>query len=175
MSARAAAPHHTAPYLPHVEEAIVLSLLDLANHLQRRGEKLAARGGLTTQQWFLLLHIAEDPNFPSAARGADPEPGVLASGIAEARGVSRANISSLLRGLLSRGLAKQIEDPNDRRRRRLVVTAAGHAALAAIEPSRRFADRGLLRGMSPAERRAFLGYLRTCLEAIGQAREEAFQ
>jgi DNA-binding MarR family transcriptional regulator len=153
----------------------VLSLLDLANHLQRRGEKLAARGGLTTQQWFLLLHIAEDPRFPSGARAGSAEPGVLASGIAEARGVSRANISSLLRGLLSRGLVGQIEDPSDRRRRRLVVTATGRAALAAIEPGRRFANRSLLRGMSPAEREAFLGHLRNCLETIEREREEAYQ
>jgi DNA-binding MarR family transcriptional regulator len=156
-----------------VEVAIVLALFDLSNHLLRRGERIARRGGLTAQQWFLLLHIADDPSLPTGAGRSDREPGVLASSLAEARGVSRANISGLLGSLLRRKLVRQRPDPRDGRRRRLEATEAGRRALAAIEPARRKANRLLLAGLSPGERRLLLGWLRGCLGVVLRERGEA--
>lgn len=148
------------------EESLVLHLFDLANHLMRLGERMAAEAGLTTQEWILLLHVAGDPNFPSAARRGS-EGGVLASDIAQTRGVSRATVSVLLAGLLRKGLVESAADAGDARRKRLVLSASGQQLLARINPQRRSANLRLLAGLKPAERRRMLGYLRTCLATLG--------
>jgi MarR family transcriptional regulator for hemolysin len=150
-----------------VEQAIVLTLLDLANHLNRNAERLARLGGLTAQQWLLLRHVAR------RSHGDEPsaEGGVLASDIALARGVSRSNVSALLAGLLDRGLVRQIEDPHDRRRRKLVPTPAGLRALEEIEPARQAANRELLRPLDVAERARLLSSLQRCLSAAARREE----
>jgi MarR family transcriptional regulator for hemolysin len=149
-----------------VEQAIILALLDLASHLNRNAERLARLGGLTAQQWLLLRHVALRSEGDEPAGG-----GVLASDIALARGVSRSNVSALLAGLLERGLVRQIEDPLDRRRRKLVPTAAGLRALEQIEPARQAANRALLGPLDAAARAQLLASLQRCLSAAG-VREE---
>lgn len=147
----------------------MLALFDLANHLVRRGEDLARQSGITTQQWILLLHIAGDPNFTSFDdEERDPE-GVLPSEIARARGVSRANVSALMSGLVDRGLVRQKKDKRDGRRKRVVVTAAGKRALAKIDPTRREANRRLLANLSATERKRFLTSLQECLRVVMRA------
>ena len=150
-----------------VEQAIVLTLLDLANHLNRNAERLARLGGLTAQQWLLLRHVARRSHGDESAEG-----GVLASDIALARGVSRSNVSALLAGLLDRGLVRQIEDPHDRRRRKLVPTPAGLRALEEIEPARQAANRELLRPLDVAERAMLLSSLQRCLSAAAARHDE---
>jgi DNA-binding MarR family transcriptional regulator len=154
-----------------VEESIVLALLDLAHHLEREGEHLARTASLTTQQWLVLLHISGDPSFrtPPGDKAA-PERGVLASDIADARGVSRASISVVVSSLLRRGLARQIPDPRDRRRRCLVLTTAGHRAVRLIEPLRRGANRRLLRDLDCTQRRELLERLQACLRTLWRDR-----
>jgi len=151
-----------------VEESIVLALFDLSNLLTKRGEALARASGLTTQQWILLLHIVGDPNFVTSP-GDDRDlrrRGVLPSEIARARGVSRANVSSLLTGLLERGLVRQIKDKEDGRRKRLVATRAGEKVVEAIDPERRSANRRLLAGLDDGARRQFLEALTACLQVV---------
>lgn len=147
-----------------LEEAVVLALFDLTNHVQRRGERLAAVAGLTTQQWLVLLQIAGDPNFPVSARHADDR--VLASDIARVRGVSRATISAVISALETRGLIHEEPDPADRRRRYLTITRQGVAAIKAVEPSRRVANQRLLVGLDRAERKRLLDYLGRCLAVL---------
>ncbi len=154
------------------EESIVHVLFDLANHLMRRGERLAGSAGLTTQQWIVLLQIAGDANFPGAPRKKPV--GVLPSEIAAARGVSRATVSAVVAALLQRGLVAQVDDPDDKRRRRLAPTAAGHRVLDELAPLRRGANRRLFSGLSPAERTELLRLLRAALaslEAIAKSTE----
>ena len=115
------------------EESLILTLLDLANHLTRNGERLAQQEGLTAQQWLLLLQIAGDPNFPRLGAPAETGTAVLASNIAAARGVSRPTISALVSSLVHKGLVSQAEDPGDRRQKALDATPAGLAALDRIE------------------------------------------
>lgn len=149
----------------NVDEAIVLTLFDLANHLQRGGEALAATARLTTQQWLALLQIAGDPNFPS--RG----PAMLASEIARARGVSRATLSVQLAALRRRGLIEEKADPLDARRRVLAMTDAGCEVVATIEPARRAANQRLLAHLDKRDRARFLGYLRGCLDVLWALRD----
>lgn len=157
----------SVPSLPATtEETIVLTLFDLANHLARRGEQLAGQAQLTTQQWLVLLQIAGDPNFPGGGST------VLASEIARARGVSRATVSVTLAALRSQGLISDEPDPEDARRRRLALTAAGAAAIESIEPARRAANQRLLASLAPRDRERFLWFLRSCLDVLWEIHED---
>lgn len=152
-----------------VEESIVLALFDLTNQLTKLGERLAGRIGLTTQQYLILLHIAGDPNFTvPARRTAARQDGVLASEIASVRGVSRANVSALVAGLLRKRYVRQVDHPGDRRRRGLVATESGLRALASVEAARRRANRALLAGLDRCQRRQLLAALRSCLDRLWQ-------
>lgn len=155
-----------------VEESIVLAFFDLSNHLTKLGEGLAAQAGLTTQQWLVLLQVAGDPNFHAPdGRARLPASGVTGSEIAEARGVTRANVSALVAQLLGKGLIRQRPEAGDRRRRRLFVTPKGRAALARLEAARRRANRALLARLSEAERADLLRTLRACLDQVWHAVE----
>lgn len=155
-----------------VEESIVLAFFDLGNHLAKLGEGLAAHAGLTTQQWLVLLQVAGDPNFHAPdGRARLPVAGVTGSEIAEARGVTRANVSALVTQLLGKELLEQRPVAGDRRRRRLFVTPKGRAALARLEAGRRRANRALLARLSEAERAALLRALRACLDEVWHALE----
>jgi len=147
-----------------VEESIVLAVLDLSNQLGKLGEGLAARAGLTTQQWLVLLQVAGDPNFHAPdGRPARATGGVLGSEIAEARGVSRASVSTLVAQLLAKGLVRQQPEEGDRRRKGLSITAKGRVALARLDASRRRANRVLLAELGGKERAALLRSLHACL------------
>jgi DNA-binding MarR family transcriptional regulator len=152
------------PRKASVEESIVLAVLDLSNQLGKLGEGLAAHACLTTQQWLVLLQVAGDPNF-HAPDGRAPRAGggVLGSEIAEARGVSRASVSTLVAQLLAKGLIRREAEAGDRRRKGLSATAKGLASLARLDASRRRANRTLLAELGAKERDVFLHSLRACL------------
>ncbi len=159
-----------------IEESLILTLLDLANHLAKNGEAMAAQEDLTTQQWLVLLQIAGDPNFPSPRRGAQPRraperevDGVLASEIATARGVSRANVSTLVTPLLRRKLVRQTDDPQDRRRKRLTLAPAGHRIIERLEPLRRGANQKLFVALEPAAKKDLLRHLGHCLDKLSRS------
>jgi DNA-binding MarR family transcriptional regulator len=151
------------------EESLILTLLDLANHLTRNGERIAREEGLTAQQWLLLLQIAGDPNFPGLGAPAEAGTPVLASTIATARGVSRPTISALVGSLVQKGLVSQAEEPGDRRQKALLATPAGLAVLARIEPARHRANKALLADFEPSEISLVLRILRSCLDALWSA------
>ena len=142
----------------------MLAVLDLSNQLGKLGEGLAAHAGLTTQQWLVLLQVAGDPNFHAPdGRAVLSTGGVLGSEIAEARGVSRASVSTLVAQLLGKGLIRQQPEPEDRRRKGLSITAKGRAALARLDAIRRRANRVLLAELGAKERALLLHSLRACL------------
>jgi len=151
------------------EESLILTLLDLANHFTRNGERFAQKEGLTAQQWLLLLQIAGDPNFPRLGASAETGTAVLASTIATSRGVSRPTISALVSSLVQKGLVSQAEEPGDRRQKALRATPAGLAVLDRIEPARRRANKALLAGFEPPEISLALHVLRSCLDALWSA------
>jgi len=150
-----------------VEDSIVLTLFDIANELGKLGEGVSSRAGLTTQQWLMLLQIAGDPNFAVPKDGPPRSGGgIMASEIAQARGVSRANVSMLVRQLLRMGLVSQVEQADDRRRKHLAVTSSGRRALADIESARHEANRNLFASLTPVQRRQLLRSLHACLERL---------
>jgi DNA-binding MarR family transcriptional regulator len=148
------------------EESLILTLLDLANHLTRTGERIARKEGLTAQQWLLLLQIAGDPNFPNLGHSSGAGSEVLASNIATARGVSRPTISALVGSLVEKGLVSQAERPGDRRQKALRATPAGLELLARIEPARHSANKTLLGEFTPSEISLVLRLLRSCLDTL---------
>lgn len=158
---------------PAAEGAAVLALMDLSGQLQRRGEAIARRAGISTQQWLILLHVAGEPGLPRLAQGHDRD-GILASDIASIRGVTQANISRLLAGLITRALVKQTGDAADARRRRLALTDRGRKVLAQIEPLRQRANELLLSDFTRAERAVFVRCLHRCLDRLQLDREDAY-
>ena len=100
----------------------------LCLHVQRAARALARRFddalrpvGVTQGQFSLLtaLNRAEPPTIGAVAN-------LLA--------LDRTTLTANLKPLERRGLVKVIVDPDDRRSRRLILTAAGLASLAAAAP-----------------------------------------
>ncbi len=100
----------------------------LCLHVQRAARALARRFddalrpvGLTQGQFSLLM---------SLNRPAPPTMGEVASLLA----LDRTTLTANLKPLRRRGLVKVTADRNDRRSRRLTLTAAGRALLVAAAP-----------------------------------------
>lgn len=152
---------------PLLEESVILMLHDVANYLTKNSEIMTLEGGLTVQQWMVLLQIAGDQSFPQKPLPAQTsQAGVLASDIAMARGVSRANISNVVTVLLRKGFVRQIEDPSDRRRKFLTITKKGLNSLEQIEPVRNSVNDELFADFTKEEMTAALRFLRRCLEKL---------
>jgi DNA-binding MarR family transcriptional regulator len=155
-----------------IEESLILTLFDCVNYMTRNSEVMALEGGLTVQQWLVLLQIANDPSFPQPAESQPASTtGVLASDIANARGVSRPNISALVAILLREGLVRQHDDPVDRRRKYLSITAGGLQALEQIEPVRRDVNTSLFTDFSADELEAALQFLQRVLTRLWHQEE----
>ena len=155
-----------------IEESLILTLFDVVNYMTRNSEIMALEGGLTVQQWLVLLQIANDPSFPQPAEPTRASTaGVLASDIANARGVSRPNISALVAVLLRKGLVQQHDDPVDRRRKYLSITAGGLQALEQIEPVRRDVNTSLFTDFSADELEAALQFLQRVLTRLWHQEE----
>jgi DNA-binding MarR family transcriptional regulator len=128
----------------------------LCLHVQRAARALARRFdealrpvGLTQGQFSLLT---------SLNRAEPPTIGTVAALLA----LDRTTLTANLKPLTRRGLVKVKVDHADKRSRRLVITAAGRALLAAAAPiwarAHRQAER-LLRSTRPDVLRAGLGEL----------------
>lgn len=128
----------------------------LCLHVQRAARALARRFdealrpvGLTQGQFSLLVSL----NRPSPPAMGD---------VAKLLVLDRTTLTANLKPLERRGLVKIKVDPQDRRSRRLVLTDAGRAVLAAAAPiwKRTHArTERALKSTSPGEMRAGLGEL----------------
>ena len=152
---------------------MILTLHDVGNYLTKNSEVMTRKGSITVQQWMVLLQIAGEPSFPQKSLSLGNEKvGVLASEIAAARGVSRANISSVVTTLLRRGLVRQIDDLEDRRRKLLTITRKGENCVEKIEPVRNILNDALFADFSEDELTAALHFLRRCLEKLWHLGDE---
>ena len=148
-----------------VEAGIVLQILDLANQLKRKGDIICQKLGITTQQWLILLHLANDPNLPYLER-AHPKKPIMASELADSLSVSRANITNLLTTLMQKNLIAQIEDEEDRRIKRLVLTEQGRDIVELIEPDRNTYNGIFLEHFSDIEKDQFFSFLQDCANQL---------
>jgi DNA-binding MarR family transcriptional regulator len=129
----------------------------LACHVEHRSRSQSPTG-LTAHDAGLLAHI-DDPGGSSPAR------------LARHLGVAASTLSAALARLQGQGMLTLSPDPADARRRRIQLTAAGRAALAAgsvLDPERLAA---VLAGMTQASRRTAVEGL-TLLAAAARAYRE---
>jgi DNA-binding MarR family transcriptional regulator len=105
--------------MPTPFDACGRDLLDVIPTVMRfiRTEMRSHRGpGLGIPQFRTLLHIGRNPNTPM-------------KGIADYLGLTPATTSSLVDGLVKRGLAKRSASPGDRRRVMLTLTTEGRTVM----------------------------------------------
>lgn len=118
------------PDAPAVSLQTTLAVRDtcLCLHTQRAARALARRfdealrpAGLTNGQFSLL----------NALNGPEPAP---LGRVAATLGADRTTLTAALKPLVREGLAQVSPDPDDHRARRVTLTAAGRARLAAALP-----------------------------------------
>ena len=147
------------------EESIMLAIIELAAQMLKKASDITHIIGLTTQQWMILLYVQGNTNIPYAKERLQ-EGGILASDIAEALNVSRANITKLLQILADKGLIRQDTDSKDKRRKVLILTRKGRDAIAKVAPLRENANRRLLYDFSEEEKEDLLAKVMHCLDRL---------
>jgi DNA-binding MarR family transcriptional regulator len=148
-----------------VEESLVLTIIELAAQMTKKGDVLTQELGITTQQWLILLYIYGDPNIPFLNSQRMKE-GVFAKDIAEALDVSKPNIANLVNILSQKKLISQIEDPIDRRRKRLKITERGIEVISQMEQKRIDANQAMFGSLNQSERVEMLQLLHACLRKL---------
>lgn len=106
----------------HVRDhCLCLYVQRAARVLARRFDEALRPHGLTNEQFSLLMSLNR------------PEPPVIGA-VAKLLGTDRTTLTAALKPLVREGLAAVMPDPEDRRARRITLTAAGHARLLAALP-----------------------------------------
>jgi DNA-binding MarR family transcriptional regulator len=149
-----------------LEESIVMAILNVSDTMIKHGDIMCQKMGITTQQWRVMLHLAQDPNIPFIDDIKSTKNPVLASELAEAFNVSRPNITNLINSLIEKGLVKQLEDAKDRRKKFLTLTENGEEVLEAIQPIRKKANNRLLEHLNNEEKAHFYNKLMDCLNVL---------
>ena len=149
----------------HIEKNLVLSIIKLADEMHRLRNTITEKHGLTSQQWIILLYLAEDPNLPNTD-GHPPHKTVLASELADALHTSRPNITNLINQLLKKGFVQQVKDQKDNRRKVLQLTAKGVMVLNDIEPNRDRYTSQLFDHIDPADLEKLGVIIDSCLTKI---------
>jgi DNA-binding MarR family transcriptional regulator len=150
-----------------VEESLILNLIALGERLKRRRDIISQNLGVSTQQWLILLHLAQDPNIPYLQKKPQKKP-LLASEIAESLGVSRPNITNMLNGLMDKGLIIQVEDDLDKRRKRLTLSERGEALLQNLQPHREELNAALFADLNVRQKQSFLAKVEQCLKVLDE-------
>jgi len=149
----------------HVEKNLVLSVLKLADEIHRFRNAISEKYGLTSQQWLILLYLADDPNIPRV-NGQATQKTLLASELAESLHTSRPNITNLVNQLLKKGFVHQIKDHKDNRRKVLQLTARGVQVLDDIEPMRDKYTNQLFEHLDPGDLEKMSEIIESCLAKI---------
>jgi DNA-binding MarR family transcriptional regulator len=118
-----------------------LFLFDRGSHLRTMEES-----GLSLTQTKVLSTLVAPA--PGESEGSLP-----GRELAEAVGISEATVSRAVDGLVQRGYATRVEDPSDRRIRRVAVTAAGEEVVGRIVSARMEGLRQFSAALSGSERR----------------------
>jgi DNA-binding MarR family transcriptional regulator len=142
--------------------SLVFYIVKLSETLRKNAEDICSKEDITTQQWLILLLLANDPNMVFLQEHPQKKP-LMASEIATALNVSRANITNLLIVLMEKELIKQIEDEDDRRRKRLILTPKGKQIVDKLEPQRNKHNENLFKHFTKAEKEQVLAFINKCL------------
>jgi DNA-binding MarR family transcriptional regulator len=102
--------------------------------------------------------------FKALSAATDGQPTVKA--LAERLGLSLPGTSRAVDHLVRRGLLDRREDPDDRRCKRLSVTAAGRDLVHRLDDARRDALEAFVQGVEPGQRERLLAALAPILDAL---------
>jgi DNA-binding MarR family transcriptional regulator len=152
----------------NINASVIFHAIKFSETLKRKAEQIILKKeGLTTQQWFILLLLAKDPNIIYLQENRH-EKDMMAMEIADALNVSRANITNLLNVLIEKNLIVQYEDGEDKRRKRLKLTPEGEKALLNIEELRHRYNAKLFAGFSKTEKDGFTAFAKKALKMMKQ-------
>jgi len=82
-------------------------------------------------------------------------------------GIDRSDTHAIVNDLVDGGYAEREPDPQDRRRNIITITAAGRGRLAELDRIVERVQDKLLGGLTPEERRQFVGLLARVLDGQG--------
>ncbi|NLF53405.1 MAG: MarR family transcriptional regulator [Thauera phenolivorans] len=132
-----------------INNRLFFRLFQTANTLHTKGTQALEEFGVTTQQWSVLGALSR-PQASGGMRVGDLSQYLL---------VSRQNLAGLLTRLERDGYIERVTGEDDRRARRVRLTARGEALWEALaDPIHDFYDRAL-QGLSFDDRLAFIHYL----------------
>ena len=90
--------------------------------------------------------------------------------LADSLDFDKSHLVAQLDRLEERGLVKRMPDQTDRRRKQLLLTAAGKALVGELEPIARRSQKDLLDSLSADEQRTLISLLRRVVDANDAAR-----
>jgi MarR family transcriptional regulator, lower aerobic nicotinate degradation pathway regulator len=90
--------------------------------------------------------------------------------LADALDFDKSHLVGRIDHLEGRGLVERTRDPDDRRRHRVALTAAGRALLDELRPVAQQSQKGFLDALSAAEQRTLISLLQRVLAANDAAR-----
>jgi len=141
-----------------LETSILLGIYESAVLMIKKNMEFVAKQGLTNQQFVILIHLAKDPNLPFLIRETHDKP-MLAYELADSLGVTRANVTNLIKVLLEKKLIKQVEDKEDRRKKRLILSKKGEDLIKKMQPERLASNKKMMTGLSKNQKEDFVQYL----------------
>ncbi|MBL7258729.1 MarR family winged helix-turn-helix transcriptional regulator [Paractinoplanes lichenicola] len=133
-----------------VQEAIIVRLAVLGRHLAQARRAVLAAGGLEHGQFKILLALRRG----GAPYVASP------SELADRLGLTRGALSARLGPLEAAGLIERGGEDGDRRRVRVLLTAAGDDAFERHAASENQGESALLATLDPDERETLADLLR---------------
>ncbi|MGH2761617.1 MAG: MarR family winged helix-turn-helix transcriptional regulator [Thermoleophilaceae bacterium] len=90
--------------------------------------------------------------------------------LADSLDFDKSHLVARIDQLESRGLIGRAQDPADRRRNQIALTAAGQELIDRLRPVARESQQGFLQTLAPAEQKTLISLLRRVLDANDAAR-----
>lgn len=149
----------------NINASVIFHSIKLSETWKKNGDLITQQFGITTQQWFILLLLAKDPNILYFKLHPHNKP-LMAKELAEAMNVSRANITNMLNVLIRKKLVVQISDKEDKRRKRLSLTPQGILLVEKLEKLRYTYNNKMLSQFTLEEKRHFIRFVDVCLQLM---------
>ena len=146
----------------NINASVIFHSIKLSETWKKNGDIITQQFGITTQQWFILLLLAKDPNILYFKIHPHTKP-LMAMELAEAMNVSRANITNMLNVLIKKKLVIQINDKEDKRRKRLSLTPQGMQLVEKLEKLRYNYNKKMLSAFAIEEKKQFIRFIDICL------------
>ena len=146
----------------NINASVIFHSIKLSETWKKNGDIITQQFGITTQQWFILLLLAKDPNILYFKIHPHTKP-LMAMELAEAMNVSRANITNMLNVLIKKKLVIQINDKEDKRRKRLSLTPQGMQLVEKLEKLRYNYNKKMLSAFTIEEKKQFIRFIDICL------------